>query len=352
MTGASGQNTTQEPVTTTGTETNVGGGDIRGGGAPEQSTANQVADAGNRSEETPSQTMIDSGAPDGNTGRNVTQQQRDASKPVQTEKPDQGDLNGVELTELRRFEIGGAEVWARSALKELPETATRIELSATVIDSGNGPEACMGVVLDSRPPQCEGPVVDGLQMQSWAESSSGVTWGERTMIVEWPPLWGRLTLVSDRAFELPPQKEPPAYRLPSECSSFDRLTSVDVLSQWAAAHPDQVGLVYVLSDQQSGVLGVTGDVAAVRAELRADGIEPCVIKVAYSISEMEAAQAALVPLFGSDAFITSTSSGGMNNRVIVGVLVADMSTVRKIVALVNDPGILSIEEGSLILDGE
>ncbi len=270
----------------------------------------------------------------------------------QTETSEPGELRGVEPTERRRFEVDGAEVWTRSALKELPETATKVEVSSTVIDSGNGPELCMGNVMESLPPKCAGPVVDGLQMGSWTTSRSGVTWGERTMILEWPPLRGRLTLISDRAFDSSHWQEPEPLALPSECESIDRLTSVDVLNQWAAAHPDQAGLVYVLRDGHTGVLGVTGDPEAVRAELRTDGVEPCVIEVDYSRSELEATQEALRRLFDFDIFVTTIGSGSIKNRVSVSVLVADASTVRKIVALVDDPGILSIEGISIILDGE
>jgi len=248
--------------------------------------------------------------------------------------------------------VDGAVVWTRIALNELPETVTEVELSGTVIDSGNGPEVCLGGIDESLPPQCKGPVVEGLQMGSWTESFSGVTWGERTMIVEWPPLQGRLRLISDRDYEVPCQRERERFELPSECSSIYRLTSVDVLNQWALDHPDQAGLVYVLPDQHSGVLGVTGNPETVRAELRADGVEPCVIEVDYSTSELEAAQKALDSLFSSDAFIESTGIPGIENRVNVGVVVADASTVRKIVAMVNDPGILLIEGRGFILDGE
>jgi hypothetical protein len=52
---------------------------------------------------------------------------------------------------------------------------------ATVLDDGTGPELCLGGVLDSLPPQCDGPRLIGWDWEQQAgryESRSGVRWGE------------------------------------------------------------------------------------------------------------------------------------------------------------------------------
>ena len=56
----------------------------------------------------------------------------------------------------------------------------RYEATTTVLEDADGPELCLGGVLDSLPPQCGGVPVDGW---SWAgvegeASAGGVTWGE------------------------------------------------------------------------------------------------------------------------------------------------------------------------------
>lgn len=54
---------------------------------------------------------------------------------------------------------------------------------ATVLDDGDGPELCLGIVAQPRPPVCAGPPIDGWV---WAdgsfESASGVRWGEFSVV--------------------------------------------------------------------------------------------------------------------------------------------------------------------------
>ncbi len=58
---------------------------------------------------------------------------------------------------------------------------------ATVLDEGDGPMLCLGGVAMSLPPQCSGPAVVGWDWAEHpeAESASGVTWGEFTMVGTW-----------------------------------------------------------------------------------------------------------------------------------------------------------------------
>ena len=54
----------------------------------------------------------------------------------------------------------------------------RLVARATVLDDGSGPELCLGPVLESYPPQCGGPPIDGWTWPDHGtETHSGVTWG-------------------------------------------------------------------------------------------------------------------------------------------------------------------------------
>lgn len=65
-----------------------------------------------------------------------------------------------------------------------PGDGTRLGLAtpfpATVLDDGDGPELCVGVILQPFPPHCSGPaLVSGWDWADWDghyESASGVRW--------------------------------------------------------------------------------------------------------------------------------------------------------------------------------
>ena len=67
--------------------------------------------------------------------------------------------------------------------------------NAFVLDRGTGPEVC-GFVAASRPPQCSGPRLIGLDWDQvpWAESTQGVTWAD--MYIEFHVVDGELILDS------------------------------------------------------------------------------------------------------------------------------------------------------------
>ena len=49
----------------------------------------------------------------------------------------------------------------------------------TVLDSGSGPELCLGAVAESYPPQCGGPQLADFDFGDvGAEKAAGVTWGQ------------------------------------------------------------------------------------------------------------------------------------------------------------------------------
>ncbi len=185
------------------------------------------------------------------------------------------------------FVVDGVAVAVTTELPELPELATTIRDGGTIIDDGDGPRMCMGVVDESYPPQCDGPVVDGLDMGGWAETVAGVTFGERTIDVSWPPVDDHVTLIRQQTFEPVTPPEPPTL----EPASFSE------------------------------------------AELQAaqDAIVPM--------------------MAGGELYIGSFGWGDATNRITVDLMVADQVTVRALAQLVDDPDMLVVIGIAEILDG-
>ena len=92
-----------------------------------------------------------------------------------------------EARRVRVFDVGGVEVVVETEAGRLVDRAARVEFTGMVIDSGSGPEWCLSGVAESLPPSCDGPVVEGLAMDPWADELNGVRWGVRTVTVSWPP---------------------------------------------------------------------------------------------------------------------------------------------------------------------
>lgn len=176
---------------------------------------------------------------------------------------------------LQEHDIEGAIVTTRSALDELPERASVVRFSRTLVDDGNGLELCIGGVAESLPPQCTGPVVAGLDPEGWTETQSGVTWGEREVVVEWPPVDGQLQLIASG---------PPNYPQPSEVEVEDPEGSYGLATLDAIT--DQL--------EDAGLLGTAGPV-------------------------------------------TYTAMGEVPGRVDVGLVVADHATIRQVLAVVDTP---------------
>jgi hypothetical protein len=252
---------------------------------------------------------------------------------------------------MREFDVDGVRVRVLTPLTELPEQATEIENSGTLIDEGDGPIMCLGGVAESYPPQCDGPIVDGLTMGDWAETSNGVSFGERTVHVTWPPVDGRVTLIADREYAPPPGPEVPNFDVPDECRDLGATVDVDTLNTYAEAHPDITATPYLANDKL-GVLQVVRDhIEEVRNKLTTGDAEPCLVAVEYSSNELLAAQEAIVGAY-QELSIGWTTGGGIDNRVEVGLAVADRATVRRLAELVDDPAMLDVQAITTLLAGD
>ena len=252
-----------------------------------------------------------------------------------------------------RFEIDGAVVWTGTTLDQLPERATVVRFTSTLLDAGDGLELCISGVATSLPPQCAGPVVDGLSPDGWTETADGVTWGVRTVTVSWPPVDGHLTLVSDEEpVAAAPLGDERPDGLPDACQSIGTFTPRDVIAAFAADHPDRVAGARSVNDGSVAVLAVVEEhLEEVRAELTTGEAEPCLEPARYSASELEAAQSSLGRLYGPEGPVLSSGGGIALNRVDVTVPVADRATVALVVAGVDDPGVFHVIGVGEILEG-
>jgi hypothetical protein len=228
---------------------------------------------------------------------------------------------------------------------------------ATVIDEGDGPQACMGGVAGSYPPQCQGVPLAGW---SWDgvpgdyEEASGVRWG--TFVVT-GTFDGTTLTVTDVAGPEAADPQPPHPDFGSPCpvpesgwQVIDReLTTERTLTQtinaaerrddFAAAWVDQsINPVYPqveagemgidietrMNDPEFTIINiqVTGDVAAAEAEARQTwGGSLCVSKGRSSQRERQRIQEELNTLPG----MVSSSGGGVEGVVELEVVYDDGS---------------------------
>lgn len=263
-------------------------------------------------------------------------------------------------TSWRTFDVDGLAVEVLTPLAELPQHATVVRFTGTLIDSGRGGlELCITGVNDSLPPQCRGPVVDGLDPTGWTETQSGVTWGERTVTVAWPPTGnGHLTLVDDEPTLALPSTDDEMVaamsQLPAECEGIERFADQGAVSAYANAHPDQTGALWVTQQGAVVVLGVVeAHVDEARAALSADGAQPCIVPMRYSTAQLQAVQQRLSErgLAGVDGIVLWSGQIGASNQMSVGVAVADRATVATVASQLDDPGMVRMISTAEILDG-
>ncbi|MDJ0953273.1 MAG: hypothetical protein QNJ81_06300 [Acidimicrobiia bacterium] len=262
--------------------------------------------------------------------------------PSTTMAPEQGIA-------VRTYDVAGIEVVIPSLLPALPERATLVEFHTTVIDPGSGPELCLGGVEDSLPPQCGGPVALSLDMDGWSEEAQGVRWGDRSVLVTWPPVDGAVEVISQAEYD-PPQIVYPPGELPAACVGADLRAGVEAIHTYRESLGPADGDVY-LSNDGTLVLQVVGDPEPHREALAEMG-GACVVGVAYSSAEQRALQQAIHPLLRDalESIGPYASSTGPGGRVDVYLPVVDRETALLIAGLVDDPAAIRLI-GSGVLQG-
>jgi len=257
-----------------------------------------------------------------------------APSPTTTLAPEEG-------LAMRVYDVDGIEVVTPSMMADLPERAGRVEFHTTVIDEGNGAVLCAGIVLDSLPPQCSGPVARGLDMDGWSEETSGVRWGERSVLVTWPPVDG-VVEVLDQSEYAPPDLGYPPGGLPAVCEGSELGAGAGPVNDYARSLGSSNGGLYVANDGTL-VLQVVGDPEPHREALAELG-GACVIEVTRRESELLAIQQAINPLLADipEVMGSYSSSTGPGGRVDLYLPVVDGAMARAIAALVDDPTTIRI----------
>ena len=195
-----------------------------------------------------------------------------------------------------------------------PSLNAIFEANVFVIDTGDGPEVC-GVVMDSLPPQCGGPALDGLDwaLVPWAETAQGTTWADMYIQVTFAE--GRLELVTTPTESKPVERRPVNFGPPCNAPeggwvfSPGPATSDSDLSAAMAyiqAQPDRSGAwVFNLDESPSEfepielvlVATFTGDLARHEAAITDLWGGPlCVTEGRYQESDLRAIQDELVAL--------------------------------------------------------
>jgi len=217
-----------------------------------------------------------------------------------------------------------------------------------VIDDGSGPEACLGGVADSLPPQCQGPPLSSFD---WAdhegsfESRAGVRWGEYQLAGTFDGT--ALTVTEVVSAEDSPQRPQPDGREKTPCpappggwvASDPSRSGERSLGQLRAMAQQREDFALLWVDQsinpafeqmmagETGIeiemamndprleivnIQVTGDPAAADAEFRTIwGGSLCVTQVAHTERELLAAQQDLngLPGFQGSSGITIDNHG-------------------------------------------
>lgn len=226
----------------------------------------------------------------------------------------------------RRYEVAGSVVWTRTDLEALPDKATVVRVTSMLIDSGKGLELCVSGVDESLPPQCAGPVVDGLDPTGWTETIDDVTWGTHTVIVAWPPVDKHLTLITDQQsllLERIGDEAPDG--LPADCEEIDNFVHRDAISFFANDNPDRTARGRSVNNDAVVVLAVVEEhLEDVREELTTAEAEPCLEPVEYSTTQLSSAQDRLAEegLYNPEGPVLGSGSGNALNRLAINVAVA------------------------------
>lgn len=222
----------------------------------------------------------------------------------------------------------------------------RYEATTTVLEDADGPELCLGGVLDSLPPQCGGVPVDGW---SWAdvdgeESVGGTTWGEFQVVGTYDG--ERFTLIDAGAPEPYPAEEGDRFAVPchepqggwididrSMTGENDRIAAMRVAEDIRAYAGAWISYVeQPIDDEAPGAyvvtIAFTGDPGVHEDVIReAWGGPLCLTSAEHTFAELRRAQRDLgdgnAERLGLE--MTWSDIDVMKNRVELGVVVFDPS---------------------------
>ena len=194
----------------------------------------------------------------------------------------------------------------------VPDGEVRTRGLVTVLDSGGGPELCLGAVAESYPPQCGGPKVADFEWGDvGSENAAGVTWGQYALTGTYD---GTTFTVTDAipAALYDVMTEPEAGGLEPACDDAtatdpDKATPEDLDATLAAASALPTYATAWLSNGTISV-AVTGDAEAAEAELRRTWGGPlCVTTVERTDADLNQVNQDLQAALG-DQLLTSGSN--------------------------------------------
>jgi hypothetical protein len=241
------------------------------------------------------------------------------------------------------------------------------ETNGFVLDDGSGPVLCVGGVMESFPPQC-----DGIPMIGWdwdrvegGESAQGVSWGSFTVIGTYD---GATFTVVDAG---PPQRPPDRGPIGTPClepgggwasregsPDLSRATEEDMLAAMHAAEeePDFAGfwIDYVEEPvgeeivEPGGIIAnvaFTGDLDRHVAQIREMWGGPlCVVEFERTYQELRRIQDGFAAEIGDELELQTTWSSGdvTRNRVEIGVVVATEEARRAVDERYGDGAVLLV----------
>ena len=230
---------------------------------------------------------------------------------------------GNEGDDTRAVDPGGSgEPSSTAAPAPVPDGQVRTNGLVTVLDSGSGPELCLGAVAESYPPQCGGPALADFDFGDvGAEKAAGVTWGQYSVTGTYD---GSTFTVTDAipAALYDTMAEPEAGGLEPACddattTDADRATPEDLDATLAAASALPTYATAWLSNGTISV-AVTEDPEGAEAELRKTwGGLLCVTTVEKTDEDLNQVNQELQAALGEQLLTSgSTSPDSLDAQVV------------------------------------
>ncbi len=234
-----------------------------------------------------------------------------------------------------------------------PPASKEYAVDATVLESSaSPPELCVGLVLDSNPPQCSGATVVGLDWTTapGVQTVAGVTWAELHVVGTYDDARYTFTLTQPPAPRTQRPQPSSAHKFDAECPAPSggwrtvdpsNVTLADYQAM-SASVPTQSGYVGMWLDSSSPVDGraplipnqvitfaFTGQLAEHRAQIEALWGGPiCVVQRARSRAQLDAIVQAVGGPVGHE----------LGLRVVSGGIVDDVANVITVDVMLAPPG--------------